>query len=76
MLVSGIFADVYRLYLLYSQYSQEIAEKYLLYYCKTSGMSQQDIFKWAPIIAAARLSETVASEDEERRLNIIYEGKR
>lgn len=74
--VGDIHADVYRSYLLYSQYAEELAEKFLFYYCKASGLSRQDIFKWAPIIAAARLSEEVALEDKERLLSIIYERKR
>ncbi|MDR2599534.1 MAG: aminoglycoside phosphotransferase family protein [Oscillospiraceae bacterium] len=57
-----IKADVYRSYLLYSQYSTELANLYLRLYCERSGLSQKDVFKWEPIIAGARLSENVASE--------------
>ncbi|WP_064090931.1 aminoglycoside phosphotransferase family protein [Rossellomorea aquimaris] len=64
-------ADVYRTYLLYSQFSLELAEMYLRLYCKKSGLSKDDIFQWAPIIAAARLSERVPSENTERLMEIV-----
>lgn len=66
-----ICADVYRTYLLYTQFSIELAEIYLRLYCKKSGLSKEDIFQWAPIIAAARLSENVSSENSERLLKIV-----
>ncbi|TMU87248.1 aminoglycoside phosphotransferase family protein [Bacillus sp. BHET2] len=64
-------ADIYRSYLLYSHYSIELAEMYLQLYCERSELSKEDIFQWAPIIAAARLSENVSSDDSERLMNII-----
>ncbi|KGX92393.1 aminoglycoside phosphotransferase [Pontibacillus halophilus JSM 076056 = DSM 19796] len=64
-------ADVYRTYLLYSQLSMSIADMYLQLYCKKSGLSRIDILEWAPIIAAARLSENVSSESSNRLLNIV-----
>lgn len=64
-------ADVYRTYLLYSHFSNELAEMYLGLYCKKSGLVKDDVFQWAPIIAAARLSEIVPSENPERLLDII-----
>ncbi|MFG6113683.1 aminoglycoside phosphotransferase family protein [Halobacillus sp. MO56] len=66
-----IRADVYRTYLLYSQFSSALADMYLQLYCKKSGISQQEIFQWAPIIAGARLSENVSSENSERLLKIV-----
>ncbi|MHA7136716.1 phosphotransferase family protein [Rossellomorea arthrocnemi] len=66
-----IRADVYRTYLLYSQFSVELAEMYMLLYCEKSGLSKDEIFQWAPIIAAARLSECVSSEKPERLLEIV-----
>lgn len=69
---SGDFrADVYRTYLLYSQISAELAEMYLEMYCTKSGLSRDEIFAWAPIIAGARLAENVASENQERLLRIV-----
>jgi len=39
-----IKADTYRTYLLYAQYSMELANTYLRLYCEKSGLSQDDIF--------------------------------
>ncbi|MGG3521735.1 aminoglycoside phosphotransferase family protein [Bacillus pseudomycoides] len=58
-----IRADVYRTYLLYAQASVELAEMYLRIYCKNAGLSRDEVIKWAPIIAGARLSEKVSSEN-------------
>ncbi|MFJ8067122.1 phosphotransferase family protein [Psychrobacillus sp. NPDC096426] len=66
-----IRADIYRTYLLYSQFSMELANMYLRLYCEKSGLSREEIFQWAPIIAAARLSENVSSEKTERLMDII-----
>ena len=66
-----IRADVYRTYLLYLQFSEELAEMYLRLYCEKSGLSKNNIFQWAPIIAAARLSENVSTDKKERLLDII-----
>lgn len=66
-----IRADVYRTYLLYTQFSEEIAELYLLLSCEKSGLLKEEIFQWAPIIAAARLSENVSSEESNRLMEII-----
>jgi aminoglycoside phosphotransferase (APT) family kinase protein len=64
-------ADVYRTYLLYEQFSIELADMYLRIYCQKSGLSKDDIFQWAPIIAGARLSEKVSSENNERLMKIV-----
>ncbi|WP_047983731.1 phosphotransferase family protein [Ornithinibacillus californiensis] len=69
--VGDIRADVYRTYLLYSQHSLELAELYLNLYCEKSGVSREDIFEWAPIIAGARLAEIVPSENQGRLLQIV-----
>ncbi|WP_374055932.1 phosphotransferase [Rossellomorea sp. FM04394] len=66
-----IRADVYRTYLLYSQVSVELADMYMRVYCQKSGLSKDDIDQWAPIIAAARLSECVTSEKPKRLLEIV-----
>lgn len=66
-----IRADIYRTYLLYSQISSELADMYLRLYCEKSDLLKSDIFQWAPIIAGARLSESVSSENSERLLKII-----
>lgn len=66
-----IRADVYRTYLLYSQYSTKFADMYLRLYCEKSGLFMDEILQWAPIIAGARLSESVSSEKSERLMDII-----
>ncbi|MCA0149546.1 MULTISPECIES: aminoglycoside phosphotransferase family protein [Rossellomorea] len=66
-------ADVYRTYLLYSQVSKELADLYMRLYCEKSGLTKEEVFQWAPIIAAARLSERVSSEDPMRLLEIVHE---
>ncbi|RBP89901.1 phosphotransferase family enzyme [Cytobacillus firmus] len=66
-----ICADVYRTYLLYSQFSHEFAEMYLQLYCEKSGLVKDEVLQWAPIVAAARLSEIVPSENSERLLKIV-----
>ncbi|MFP3472522.1 hypothetical protein R0J90_20935, partial [Micrococcus sp. SIMBA_144] len=66
-------ADVYRTYLLYSQVSKELANMYMRLYCEKSGLFKEEIFRWAPIIAAARLSERVSSEDPKRLLEIVHQ---
>ena len=64
-------ADAYRTYLLYSQVSMELANLYLHLYCDKSGISKNEIFIWAPIIAGARLSENVPSENASRLVEIV-----
>ncbi|MGA9290032.1 MAG: aminoglycoside phosphotransferase family protein, partial [Anaerobacillus sp.] len=66
-----IRADVYRTYLLYSQFSEELAEMYLRLYCEKSSLLKEEIVQWAPLIAGARLSEAVSSENEERLIDIV-----
>ncbi|SEQ36886.1 Phosphotransferase enzyme family protein [Virgibacillus subterraneus] len=66
-----IRADIYRTYFLYSQFSMELAEMYLRLYCEKSDLSKEEIFQWAPIIAGARLSENVSSEESEQLMDII-----
>lgn len=69
--IGDIRADVCRSYLLYQQFSVELAELYMKIYCDNSGLTKEEIMEWAPIIAAARLSESVESEVEERLIEII-----
>ncbi|MGE6300071.1 phosphotransferase family protein, partial [Guptibacillus hwajinpoensis] len=64
-------ADVYRTYLLYTQFSSELAELYLQLYCIKTGLLKEEIMEWAPIIAGARLAEGVLSEDSDRLLEIV-----
>lgn len=48
-----------------------IGAMYLRLYCEKSGILRSDVFQWAPIIAEARLSESVSSENSERLMEII-----
>jgi len=66
-------ADAYRSYLLYAQFSADLADSYLHLYCDRSGASPDDIFAWAPIIAGARLSENVSIENSDRLLKIVHQ---
>ncbi|MFC5602677.1 phosphotransferase family protein [Sporosarcina koreensis] len=66
-----IRADVCRSYLLYKQFSEELADLYIRMYCERSGVAREEILEWAPILAGARLSEIVESEVEERLLDIV-----
>lgn len=65
-------ADVCRTYLLYEQFSPELADLYVKIYCEKSGIRKEEIFAWAPIIAGARLAEHVVTEDNERLLDIVH----
>lgn len=66
-----IRADVYRTYLLYLQFSVELAEMYLRLYLQKSDLSKEEIFQWAPIIAGARLSENIASDNAKCLMDIV-----
>jgi len=67
----NIEADVYRTYLLYKVNNDEIAELYINNYCKMADISKENVLKWAPIIASARLSEGMGNDENEKLLNII-----
>ncbi|KAB8138116.1 aminoglycoside phosphotransferase family protein [Gracilibacillus oryzae] len=67
-----IRADIYRSYLLYSQFSAELAEMYLQIYCEKSGLLKTEILQWAPIIAGARSAEGVSSGNSKLLLDIIH----
>ncbi|SHG45808.1 phosphotransferase family protein [Ornithinibacillus halophilus] len=69
--IGDVCADVCRTYLLYSQLSQEIADLYVQLYCEKSGIAKSEVFQWAPIIAGARLSENVSTENSERLMKFI-----
>ncbi|MCU7663885.1 phosphotransferase family protein [Bacillus thuringiensis] len=72
--LGDIRADVFRTYLLYAQASVELAEMYLHIYCRNTGLSRDEIFQWAPIIIAARLTEKVSANNIEllNKLMIQY----
>lgn len=66
-------ADAYRSYLLYSQFSSHLADRYLSLFCEKSGSARNDIFAWAPIVAGARLSENVSAEHIDFLVNIVHQ---
>ena len=67
----NIEADVYRTYLLYKVNNDEIAELYINNYCKMADISKENVLKWAPVIASARLSEGMGNDENEKLLNIV-----
>lgn len=69
-----IRADVFRSYLLYLEHRPELAELYLKLYCEKSRLTPHDVFVWAKVIAAARLSENVSSEQKKLLLKMVKEG--
>ena len=69
--IGDIRADVYRTYLMFSQSSTILAQKYLHSYCLQSGLSQEEVFQWAPIVAGARLSEQIPLENKKHLRKII-----
>lgn len=70
----NIEADVYRTYLLYKVNHDEIAELYLNNYCKAASITKENVLKWAPIVASARLSEGMGKDENEKLLKIIKES--
>jgi hypothetical protein len=57
-------ADACRTYLLALHNSPALAEPYLSAYASRTSRSRNTILAWLPVIAAARLAENVAAEDE------------
>jgi aminoglycoside phosphotransferase family enzyme len=55
-------ADACRTYLLALHHAPELARSYLAAYEKASSCSTEQILRWLPIVAAARLSENIADE--------------
>ena len=56
-------ADACRSYLLYLLHGKEAAEPYLHMYCEQSGVPGEDVLKWLPVIAGARLWEAGRGDD-------------
>ena len=56
-------ADACRSYLLYLLHGKEAAEGYLQLYCALSGIPREDILKWLPVQAGARLLEAGRGDD-------------
>jgi len=66
-----IRADVCRSYILYSQFSMELAELYLRLYCEKSKILKDEILMWDSIIAGAGLSENMSEEKANYLINIV-----
>ncbi|WP_079480244.1 phosphotransferase family protein [Halobacillus salinus] len=66
-------ADVCRSYLLYLQFSKDLAEIYLNIFTQGSGVEVESVLAWMPILAAARLSEHVSSDNKEHLIQLAYE---
>lgn len=49
--------DVCRSYVIYSEVDTDFADAYLAEYCRQSGLQQEEVLRWEPVIAGARLSE-------------------
>lgn len=63
--------DVCRSYVLYGSVSEVAADMYLQEYSSQSGLSAEVVLRWVPVIAAARLSETLPTNELERLTNIV-----
>jgi len=66
-----IRADVCRSYILYSQFSKDLAELYLHLYCEKSGIYKDEILMWDSIIAGARLSENMSDEKAGYLISVV-----
>jgi len=64
-------ADIFRSYLLYKLYKDEIADIYLETYYIIKKIDKQKILSWEAIIAGARLGEYIKDEREEEILKEI-----
>ncbi len=63
-------ADACRSYLLYLLHGKEAAEAYLHFYCEQANVSKEDVLKWLPILACARLCEAGRGDDVELLLKL------
>jgi aminoglycoside phosphotransferase (APT) family kinase protein len=56
--------DVCRSYVLMRQHSGQLAEDYAQRYARAAGLAVGDILRWVPVVAAARLAENVAGQED------------
>jgi Ser/Thr protein kinase RdoA (MazF antagonist) len=66
-------ADVCRSFVIMLRAVPELAENYVERYAALSGISREEIFAWLPFVAAARLAEGIA-EDEEMLIRLATGG--
>ena len=69
-------ADIYRTYLLYKLYKEDIADIYLEMYCKIYNLNKSRILSWGSIIAGARLGEYTKDEREVKLLKEIVRNEK
>jgi aminoglycoside phosphotransferase (APT) family kinase protein len=60
--------DIYRTYMLYKLFNDELAELYLDTYCKQIKVDKINILSWASVVVGARLGEYVKDKKEENVL--------
>ncbi|QDR78918.1 aminoglycoside phosphotransferase family protein [Sporomusa termitida] len=71
-----IAADVCRSFLLYLLTNKEVANLYLQHYCERStSVTKEEVLKWLPIIAGARLSENNLHDAVNVLLHIVENGR-
>lgn len=66
-------ADACRTYLIFKQYSTQLAGVYLKIFCEESKAKQEDVLAWLPIIAAARLNENMDDKSRAWLLGVVQE---
>lgn len=57
-------ADVARSYVLLKPHLPALAESYVAAYAKAAGLAPDEIMRWVPVIAAARIAENVPAETD------------
>ena len=67
-------ADACRSYIIFKQYLNRMSGIYLRAFCKESGVSQEDVLAWLPVIAAARLNENMDIKKRAVLLDIMNEN--
>ncbi len=72
--VGSPLLDACRTFLLYYENFREISKPYLKLYCEKSGKKEREILRFAPLVAAARLSEGISFE-QAALMQRIAEGK-
>ena len=67
-------ADVCRSYVLMLPHVPDLAEAYVQRYCARSGDRREDVERWLPIIAAARLCENIGAREADLLREIAQRG--
>lgn len=64
-------ADLARTYLLYFEYSREIADLYMYLLCNKFEYEKESVFSWLKVVAAARLAENISEISRMTILEIL-----